>query len=300
MKLDTAYRLLSHPFYLDVGKGNDAALLVGCGRSGTSWLGDLLCFPRSIRSVFEPLGSHVGGRPMSLVDTYSAPDAEDAEAYRFLSDVFAGNFRHWWTDLDNKSHFCVYRRRVIKEIRLMMGLDWIRQNFPALKIILVLRHPVMVAKSQMRGGWPDLLDSFLSQEILVANYLSDHVSFIEELTDPFSRKVAKVCIEMSCVLSALSPVGGKVVFYEDLIRDPEDCLNSINTFLGWDFDEKVLSIIGRRSSKTNMAVPAEDRLLKNQKERDQVYEIIKRFGLSRVYNKTPFPDEGFDLSNWGD
>ena len=161
-----------------------AKIILGSGRSGTTWLQDVLAEANNLRPVFEPLKA-VTSRVPDYEYAYLQEDANPEDLTVFLDNVFSGDFRSIWSDYriwpskvaPSWSHFSSianlmrYRRDLVrfkdnylkyhpmvkkeallvKFIRANLMIGWLRQRFD-LDMILVLRHPGAVVESQLRLG----------------------------------------------------------------------------------------------------------------------------------------------------
>jgi hypothetical protein len=57
-------------------------------------------------------------------------------------------------------------------MRAQLFLRWIKQTFPEMPILLLLRHPCAVAKSRLQSCWGAHLDAFLAQQDLIESLLT--------------------------------------------------------------------------------------------------------------------------------
>ena len=123
--------------YLDLGhRIGDTTLVVGTGRSGSTWLAEILNHRNEYRLVFEPFRSDRvrKARPFRR-GHYIDPADQDHPLSRTIDSLLAGRVRSWWTDRQNRRR--VATRRIVKEIRITNLLPWIRARHPALPIASV-------------------------------------------------------------------------------------------------------------------------------------------------------------------
>ena len=140
-------RLISRLYrrlYKDNAPGLSRCLmLAGTGRSGTTWLAELIGLQRPTRIMFEPF------RP-SLVPEYAGfrnflymkPEEHNAALREFCERVFTGRIRNPW--IDNTIEVLRPQVRIVKDVRANLLLKWINRQFPSLPLVLVLRHPCAV------------------------------------------------------------------------------------------------------------------------------------------------------------
>ncbi|MEM7082659.1 MAG: hypothetical protein AAF465_07990 [Pseudomonadota bacterium] len=164
-------------------------LLAGSGRSGTTWLLDVLCEANDLHPVFEPLHPQGWSRAASLTRRYAGLPAypprpeENLDALpAFVDAVLAGRYPRTWidyrvrpdrlrptagsfSDLSSIKRFVAHwrklwrhRRRYRRQPGLPSLVKLIRGNLllPALGArphthwALVIRHPAAVVESQIR------------------------------------------------------------------------------------------------------------------------------------------------------
>jgi Sulfotransferase family len=158
--------------YVDLEKGDHrrSVFLAGSGRSGTTWLSEIINHRRGYRYVFEPFNPRVVG-PFGHFRTkqYLRPDDQRKEFLEPARLALTGGLRDPWTDRFNGR--IVARRRLIKDIRANLLLGWMRANFPGMPIILLLRHPCAVVVSRLALGWRDNLSETMEQRELVEDFL---------------------------------------------------------------------------------------------------------------------------------
>lgn len=162
-------------------------IISGSGRSGTTWILDVLAGANDMRTAFEPLHPVVS----EMTSNYSNRFIKDGETHddlkRYLSNIFSGDFRDTWIDYrvrpdrlvptlanisgkDNGRVFLArwktlfrqsstYRRNIgkpviTKFIRANLMYLWLLENFNA-RIIHIIRHPCAVIESKLRLGGAD-------------------------------------------------------------------------------------------------------------------------------------------------
>lgn len=162
--------------------GRKPLVIAGSGRSGTTWVLDVIASANNLKTVFEPLLPATGDTQTRFASHYVPEDAEVAELQAFVGKMLAGSLDNVWTNyrirpdrlrptlrtLSSRSRSgAMYRRykqllgnlRVynkgpkqgvaIKLIRANLMLDWMAKCFD-IDILFVLRHPCAVIESKMR------------------------------------------------------------------------------------------------------------------------------------------------------
>jgi Sulfotransferase family len=287
-------RLLSG-LYVDLGKGDhrSSVFLAGSGRSGTTWLSEIINHRRKYRYVFEPFNPReVGPFGHFRTKQYLRPD-DQREGYLDPARLaLTGALRDPWTDRFNGR--IVARRRLIKDIRANLVLGWIRANFPGMPIILLLRHPCAVVVSRLALGWRDNLSETMEQRELVEDFLLPMEAEIRAARGDFERHLFLWCIDNYVPMKQLGPQDLHLTFYEDLLVRPQAELQSLFTFLGEDFDDRLyrrmrrLSPLGRKNTCRPSLEGWRTRVSDHQLQRTM--EILRLFGLDHLYGEGTMPD----------
>lgn len=162
--------------------------LAGTGRSGTTWLAELINSKGDYRLMFEPFHSK---KVDMLKDwnyrQYIRPDDHNLKYLKPSRKILLGKIRHPWIDSFSNTHG--NRRRIVKDIRANLFIRWIKNHFPDIPIILLLRHPCAVASSKRKLGWEAHLDVFLSQPELMVDFPETFAEDIEKDTDHYEKQV---------------------------------------------------------------------------------------------------------------
>ncbi len=282
--------------YLDLGKGDhlSSVFLAGTGRSGTTWLSDVVNHRGGYRYVFEPF--HPGKvetfahfRPRQ----YLRPDDRREEFLGPARRVLTGELRDPWTDRFHRGF--LPRRRLIKDIRANLLLGWMGANLPGMPIVLLLRHPCAVVASRIALGWNDNLFETMEQEDLVEDFLSPMEARIRAARDDFERHLFLWCIDNYVPLRQFAPGGIHLAFYENLLAHPKEELRRLFAFLGGNFDDRAyrnlerLSPVSRKDAPERPSVDGWRRQVGGRRL-ERAVEILNLFGLDRVYGEGTMPD----------
>ena len=286
---------LHRGFYVDLGKGDhkSSVFLAGSGRSGTTWLSQIINHRRRYRYVFEPFNPReVGPFGHFRTKQYLRPDDRREEFLEPARLALTGRLRDPWTDRFNGR--IVARRRLIKDIRANLLLGWMRANFPGMPIVLMLRHPCAVVMSRLALGWKDNLSETMEQQELVEDFLLPMEAEIRAAQGDFERHLFLWCIDNYVPLSHFGPGEVQLTFYENLLARPEDELRSLFGALGEPFDGRVDRGLRRPSplSRKNAPPPSLEgwRAHVSAHQLERAIEILRLFGLDRLYNRGPMPD----------
>lgn len=283
---------------MDLGGGpQDSIFLAGSGRSGTTWLSEIINHRNEYRYIFEPFyPDKVNICKNFRRKQYLRPENQREEYLGPARTIFSGGLRNTWSDRFNRKHLA--RRRLIKDIRANLLLGWMSSNFPEMPQILLLRHPCAVTKSRLKLGWRDILDETMEQENLAEDFLRPFEKEIQNASTPFERSIFLWCVENYVPL--LQPECGSVyvLFYELLCTQPEGEVRRLFTFLEKDFDGDIGHSLKRPSSlsRGESAVVTGERPADSwmrsvgDAQRERAAEILALFGLDRIYGEDPMPN----------
>jgi hypothetical protein len=295
--------------------GSDAAssvFLAGTGRSGSTWLSDIINYKNEYRYLFEPFHPGHGVAPAFGPRRYLRP-ADSAEM--FLSParaILEGRVRGEWVDKYNRR--VVSRKRLIKEVRANLFLGWLRAHFPATPIVLLLRHPCAVVASQMAlkdWDWSVVLANFSAQPDLMAEHLEPFRSQLERPMSEVEQYAVAWAIDYLVPLRELRPGEAHVLFYEHVVADPAQHIPPLFAFLGEPYQPVVLQGLQRPSavSRPDSAIVAGGSVLADWSTRlsaedvRTVLRVVEPFGLDIAYSDRPEPrldDAAVLLSELGD
>ena len=214
--------------------------LAGSGRSGTTWLADIIGTIPNIQQVFEPLSpvwdkevrelANWDKRDPYLRSVYLKPFGSYPRWHGYLQKVLSGQVRNDWTD--QKGIGILPSRFLVKEIRSNLMLGYIYENFQP-SIIYIMRHPCAVISSRLIRPKPWFTDvnDILYQEELVEDYLRPWVKEIEQEKDLVGAHAVWWALENLVALNQLHKVPHLLITYESLVTDPEAALQVVFRFL---------------------------------------------------------------------
>lgn len=202
-----------------------AALLLGSGRSGTTWLGEVIAGQCRSRLMFEPF--HPLWNRHEDTRLFMAPEATHQFLEAAVNRVLSGRLRK--RQVDQVLIRCFPRGRVVKDIHTTNLVGWFRHHHPDVPVAYVVRHPIATSYSRLRGGeWFGIatyLESPAGREDIedspAAAWLPPYDEFAGH-AEPLVRLVAEWCIENAYPLElAGSDDGIAVTFYENAVVDPQ-------------------------------------------------------------------------------
>ena len=285
-----------HKLFIDLGNHRHTVFLAGTGRSGTTWIQELINYNNDYRIMFEPFHSN----KIHLIKhwNYRQYLKGNDESKRYIDPaerILSGNIKHPWIDAQN--HKFIAHKRLIKDIRAQLILHWISQKFPDIPIVLLLRHPCAVANSKIKLGWDSHLHEFLAQRELVNDYLEPFKNHIQKSGDIFDNHIFLWCIENYIPLTQFSENQILVAFYETICETPQSEAARIFSFLGQSLPESILEKATKPSALArdwSAVVTGSDSINSWRKnispmQIKRAVEILQIFGMDRIYNETSVP-----------
>jgi hypothetical protein len=292
--------------YVDLGGGvEDTVFIAGSGRSGTTWVEEIVDRHHDHRVLFEPFYPKQVPQVTAMTEgLYLRNDINDPRYVQPVQRVLEGRLRNRW--VDHLNHVHVARRRLVKEIRANCWLGWAARRWPQMPMIFVMRHPLAVVTSGLGMGWSDGLERVLAQPTLIADHCADHVDYLRALTDPLERAVARWCVENLVPMRTLGPDRATLVLYEDLVAEPEREAHRLVTALGQSSDAALAEALARPShlsaggsAATTGGSPVrawQDRL--DDASRARGVAVLRELGFADIYGDDPMPDSAAAHRRW--
>ena len=280
----------------------------GSGRSGTTWLSSLVAARHRSVLVFEPL--HPRRVPLPPLDPpldevwqrpYLRPDANAPDWRALVDRLFRGDIQNRWTRYSVRPRrtwpgiwlrHLTAQTRIVKEIRGNLLCGWLSRSAGA-RVVHVLRHPCAALASQRLAGWGGELDSFLSNDQLVADHLADSVGYLRSLTDEDERRAARWAIENVVPLRQSQADDILVIRYEDAVRAPWETLARIFAHAGWTLEERdrrrIEPLLGVGFATGGAPAPqpgAADRWRSkvSADEERRIMRVVDRIGVPALYS----------------
>jgi len=276
----------------------------GSGRSGTTWLADLLCAAPGVQQIFEPLSPAEipeitrltgwrDGCPSHIRSWYLSVEETEAQWIHFLADVLSGRIRNHWTDSYRTSYFP--RRYLIKLIRGNLMLGFMQRHFSC-PIAIVVRHPCAVVNSRLQLGWHADVRDVLSQERLVERHLRPWIAEIEHERDPVGAHAVWWAVENYVALRELSGRPHHAFFYERACINPRSEIGALARWFDIEPEDVSLTHLsrpGRQARQKTPYRPTPERLWRwrndlSDEQAQRVLSWAKRLGLD-WYGLGPLP-----------
>ncbi len=285
-------------------------VLVGSGRSGTTWLLDVLTIDINYRPIFEPLHWLQIKKASEFHNLYLTKNDKFPALERFLNDIFYYRVDDGWLRwmhfgilkeeqllrkiLQYSYNFPKYKfwakNRVVKFIKANLMIEWLEECFNP-KIVYLIRHPCAVIASQRKMGWDSRLTRFLSQDGLVNEYLEPHIDLISSAKTELERLTILWCIENFILLKQIKKkdVTAFACIYENIVCEPENQLNNIMTYLAYPqaVARKTINKMKKKMSPYKGSLEKWQSNLSNM-EIDYILDASNQFGID-IYGRDSFP-----------
>lgn len=222
-------------FYELPPRPGQTIMVCGSGRSGTTWIGDVIASMTKSRVLFEPFILDKSGEYqlgyLTRVDLdsrrerphYISPASSiDPFIGKRIASVIFGDHRCGWVNQNLKPG--IYLRRLVKEIRVNLFLATIAELWPSIRIVYLVRSPYKVVDSMIEKGtsgwmfeWD--IEDILKQENLIGDWLYHFVDRIGRVKTLPERLMVRWCIENYVALNQLQGKDNVLVIgYEQLLE----------------------------------------------------------------------------------
>jgi hypothetical protein len=218
-------KILGRELFLELNHHPSRSVLVlGSGRSGTTWLAESLARQHKSRLLFEPFHPLLGSIEGKL-RLFTHPTYEDVTFEQSVRRVLSGQVRT--VHIDQVVCARLTRSRIVKDVHAANLLPWFRANYPTVPIIYVVRHPISASLSRLRTSSFYGLGDYLAtpagradaEGSPVANWLPLYDRYRTD-PEPMVQLVAEWCIENAFPLSCTDDGGIAQTFYENTVLNP--------------------------------------------------------------------------------
>lgn len=230
-------------------------ILLGFGRSGTTWISDIVSKARGGLILFEPLHPSVTEESARL--SYRPVDQTAEESLRnYFGDVLNKRLRKMWLmrnhvpvrleEIDPAFLETLWKECAIlgfKEIRCNFMLPWLVETYGR-KIIFIVRDPRAVAASILKRknfwefGWPGTYQHFLAGTVDNPAFAGSDIArlsdYAHNLKGDVERIAAMWAITHAVVLPQLADLKIPIYRYEDFYIDPFTATRQMLSQLGHD------------------------------------------------------------------
>lgn len=282
--------------------------VTGVIRGGTTFLGKVLSFPRSVDYLHEPFhGGYTLPEGTPLRPRYVRPDQDgntNGEAYRkavsklFRYDIGMKTSKHdddpwtrkaikavvgsrgpFWLRLAKINPF--HTAAVIKEPVGKMLTEYLYLRF-GVKPVIIVRHPASWAASLKRVGWWPGVREFAAQPHLVEDYLQDDRVLLEkDWQDPMLKSAAHWYLTYKVLLAqAKKYPDWQVVTHEALSERPVPIFKQLYQDLDLPWSASIQQKIRSYTEGNKSAKARDGRVQDFQRNSADIFEM-RRNSLSK-------------------
>jgi hypothetical protein len=298
-------RRLRRHLFLDLAAKEDPIIIAGDGRSGTTWVSDIVNYSGEFRYMFEPFHPHYVEEAKGLkLFQYLRPTDDEPHCRSIVESVLSGRLRH--NRVDQFNHRLLYTKRIIKDIFPHLFLKWLKVQHPNARIVLLLRHPIAVALSKQKlidKFWMTDPRDFLSQPELCEDFLLPYRHEINAAKTFLEKQVLIWCIVHSVPLAQFRPGEIHLAFYEHFCTDPENEIRRLFSFIGVPLPEdglqgRISEVVNgpSRTSRKDSAIHTGESLIGawrdriSDEEMSRLLAILEAFRLNAIYGADPMPN----------
>jgi hypothetical protein len=227
---------------------DDPVLVIGHGRSGTTWIGNTLAFAPRTLVYHEPCRPHhktVGDLnpvwfrhiPADGFDTHFADRLD--RAFRALTCDTGTN---WTADRSNWRIRLGGHRLVIKEVAAMSSIGWVAAHYGRPRTLFVVRHPCAMALSEHVRS----IDPTRSIELILADpgfdavLTDDQKKILRTASTPFEGYGAVWAARNSIFdRTRHDHAEWRLAHYEDLAAEPVARFTELYAWAGLEMTEDV-------------------------------------------------------------
>ena len=200
-------------------------VLAGYGRSGSTWLAELLGMNPGYPLLWEPL--HLGSNPSCVRygfdwNTFVPVGAHEPRLREYFEGLFSGAGLS--VEVVSSAHFhpmefLRFRGFLIKFINANLLLPWLVREFP-LRTVLLIRHPCDVVASQLRhSAWDHLSKENLTFSRRLQKAFPHFVECFERLQHREEILAFEWACHMFVPLTSSRPHSWHLVSYESLVSE---------------------------------------------------------------------------------
>lgn len=260
-----------------------SVLVTGSNRSGTTWVGRMLCLSRELAYVHEPFNPGIWPRWMPerlpFRNLYICSENEgsflgpvrDVIERRFpwrqqIGDIrsMGGAARLLRDGLRHRVDRFGARATLVKDPIAVFSAEWLADRFD-LDVVVMVRGPVAFASSVKRLAWAFDFGQWARQERLMADHLGEFGDAIERAAEEPPDLLDQAILSWNATYAYVERMrrahsDWHVVDYEDLAASPSSGFRGLYAGLGLRFDDRAAAGVARHSDEGNVKeVPAGDK-----------------------------------------
>jgi hypothetical protein len=249
-------------------------LVTGAHRSGTTWVGEMLCLSPQVGMLLEPFNPitppGISSGPFDRFFLYvteenEGPFVEPLERtlefrYQLRRQIPHVRSAHsLGRTVQDFSSFTLNRLRrarpLFKDPIAVFSSEWIVSRFDAQPVVLV-RHPAAFASSLKRLGWTHTFEHFLDQPLLLRDHLGRFEDEIRDFAETPREIVDQAILLWRLIYSAVATFRERhpdwiFLRHEEASLDPMGTFEHLFGVLGVELDDRIRKAIAESSAAGN-------------------------------------------------
>jgi hypothetical protein len=269
--------------------------IIGSGRSGTTWLAEILSEITSSIYLDEPLKNSSSKRINSIGFTgwgqYIPADYNWPEAEKLFTELFTLKFNNPNINYSNYNDLINSETIIVKSIRSQFLLKWLFKSFPEIVIIHLIRNPFHVIESQLNHpGWGLNRERSIRKNISIPNdplsemFYKNYVDLISQFKYLEEFLAFRWSLEnYSCIQAVRSIPSAKTVSYEQLQKKPESTISLMIKDFETSFPNRDITHLVNKPSRSRNKSQV-DRKVLTEDEKCRIKETLIEMSTYDLYD----------------
>ena len=291
-------RELGNAVFVDRSGSAQTTVLYSSGRSGSTWLSEILGSVPRTRLIFEPFHPVRGLAELAEYRYRYIEPGRDVPVLSAVYDAILNGERATpWTEHLNSPATMIYKRRLVKLVRANLLFPWLANRYPDQKHVLLLRHPAAVVLSQVRNGWNLSSARIREQAELLQLPAINALGRFDWPTSGFLSNLVFWAAENRVAIDHALRSNTMIVFYEHICLSPTEVLDELSRFLGLSLPTAALERLDKVSwsSSTDIGSMSVTEKISRWKgdltgeQNIQVAQVLESCGLDEFYSLESTP-----------
>ena len=279
--------------FIDRSGPAQTTVLYSSGRSGSTWLFEILGSVPRTRLIFEPFHPKRGLAELAEYRyRYFKPGTHLPVLDETYAAILDGKRTTPWYEHLNHPASMVYQRRLVKLVRANLLFPWLASRYAGQKNVLLLRHPAAVVLSQVRNGWELSSARIWEQENLRQSPAIQALGSLAWPESGFLSNLVFWAAENRIAIDHALESNTMVVFYEHICLSPTEVLDELSLFLGISLPTAALGRLDKVSwsSSANIgSMSASEKISRwqgelSEEQKGQVERVLELSGLGEFYS----------------
>ncbi|MCF6158859.1 MAG: hypothetical protein E3K32_09875 [wastewater metagenome] len=301
-------------------------VILGFGRSGTTWLSDVISKKMGGLILFEPFHPSVTNCSSQFAYSHISQEKDSKLLEGFLNDVLNKRHKRKWLlrnhipvsldEVTDDFQDTVWQECNIlgfKEPRASFLISWLQKNFNA-KIVFIVRHPCAVIASIKKRvnfweefGWSQNYKMFLQKTIFSESFhnheIINYIDVVENARTDIEKMSVMWSITHSVAIEELERLSIPIFHYEDFYYAPFLFFRNLFAYIGYSGSNlhpsyfftpsmtTVKTLHGLYNYEGKFVEKGASLFWENildDSEVDTIMKIVNSFGIY-IYDKTGFP-----------